>query len=113
MTVDSSIVNTAAASLSPRAVLNAEWRTHLDRLTELQVLLHDVRASHDRAGLEARATQARRQMKDIEAALDRLAHQTYGCCEVCGQRIDALRLVGLPAARDCRRCERRHVPTSA
>jgi RNA polymerase-binding transcription factor DksA len=107
-TPEDSVVSVAAASLSPRAVLTAQWSNQLDRLTELSIRLHngsdDAPADCDQIALVVAIDAARHEMETIEAALDRLTHHTYGRCETCGGPIDALRLVGLPAARTCRRC---------
>jgi RNA polymerase-binding transcription factor DksA len=100
-----SIVAVAAASLSPRAVLNGQWTHQLNLVTELSTQLHDSATSEaDRSALEATIARARREMGTIEAALERLVHRTYGRCETCGGPIDPLRLAGLPTTHTCRRC---------
>jgi RNA polymerase-binding transcription factor DksA len=102
-----SIIGVAAASLSPRAVLNAQWTRQLSTLTELSIRLHDgddVAGGPNQVRLQAAIDATRGEMESIEAALDRLTHHTYGRCETCGGPIDALRLVGLPTTRTCRRC---------
>ncbi len=40
-------------------------------------------------------------LAEVEHALSKFEHNTYGLCEVCGQRIDAARLEALPTARYC------------
>jgi RNA polymerase-binding transcription factor DksA len=118
---DGSVLPVAEASLYPRAVLEAQWRAQVDRLTELSIQLHDL-ATEDaidlvdvsesqRTMLEATIDGVRREMRDIEDALDRLTRGTYGRCEDCARLIDALRLAGLPAARVCRHC--RHSAATA
>lgn len=43
---------------------------------------------------------------DVEAALDRLDHGSYGLCEVCEHPIAQSRLKALPYARLCTKCQR-------
>jgi RNA polymerase-binding transcription factor DksA len=102
-----SIVGVAAASLSPRAVLNAQWSAQLRRLTDLSIQLHDGEQGSpevDQLALQATIDATRSEMEAIEAALERLSYRTYGNCETCGGPIDSLRLAGLPTAQTCRRC---------
>jgi DnaK suppressor protein len=104
-----SIVAVAAASMSTRAVLDAQWRTQLGQLTELSIRRHDTdRRPPDEVedlALDRAIDAARRNMRDTEEALTRLGRHTYGSCESCGRSIDRLRLIGLPATRICRRCQ--------
>jgi RNA polymerase-binding transcription factor DksA len=46
-------------------------------------------------------------IREIQDALDRLAHGTFGRCEVCRELIPAKRLGALPHTRYCIRCARR------
>jgi hypothetical protein len=61
-------------------MLDAQWRHQLDRLTDLSIRFHDTPAAEtDRlAQLEAGIDAVRRDMRDIEARLDRLAARTDG-----------------------------------
>ncbi|MDZ7676342.1 MAG: TraR/DksA C4-type zinc finger protein [Acidimicrobiales bacterium] len=45
--------------------------------------------------------QLRRDLDDIEKALERMDEGTYGTCEVCGDDISAARLEAMPATRRC------------
>lgn len=45
--------------------------------------------------------QLRRDLDDIEKALERMDAGTYGTCEVCGAEIPAARLEVMPATRVC------------
>lgn len=45
--------------------------------------------------------QLRRDLDDIEKALERMDEGTYGTCEVCGNEISAARLEAMPATRLC------------
>ena len=45
--------------------------------------------------------QLRRDLDDIEKALERMDEGTYGTCEVCGNQIGEARLEVMPATRVC------------
>jgi len=47
------------------------------------------------------------ELRDVEAALARIADGTYGKCEECGGDIDKARLEAYPTATRCVECERR------
>lgn len=44
-------------------------------------------------------------LRDIRAALDRVAKGTYGLCKYCGQPIDERRLKARPASSSCVNCK--------
>jgi DnaK suppressor protein len=46
----------------------------------------------------------RHELVEIDAALDRIAHGTYGSCETCGGSIGRQRLRAIPEARKCILC---------
>ncbi len=48
--------------------------------------------------------QAREQLRQIDAALERIDSGTYGSCEDCGRQIPAGRLAARPAAARCVEC---------
>lgn len=58
----------------------------------------------ERSQLGALITQARQQLEEIEAALQRLDAGTYGVCTGCGGAIASGRLEARPAARHCIAC---------
>jgi RNA polymerase-binding transcription factor DksA len=98
-------------------LLEAHWRTRLQRITELSMAYHDAHeaaapASHqaavlDRAApLQRQATAERQALAEIEAALNRLAGETFGQCERCRQPVSAARLAKIPQARYCAACDR-------
>jgi DnaK suppressor protein len=58
----------------------------------------------ERSQLAALVRQARDQLAEIDAALDRLDAGTYGVCESCGDPIAADRLDARPVARTCMGC---------
>ena len=45
--------------------------------------------------------QLRRDLDDIEKALERMDEGTYGTCEICGNQISSARLEAMPATRRC------------
>lgn len=49
--------------------------------------------------------QLKRDLKEIEKALDKIKKNTYGVCENCGKVIDEARLTAKPAAIYCLKCE--------
>lgn len=57
------------------------------------------------------------EMRDVEAALERLTARTYGTCTECGADIGLERLRAYPTAKRCQPCQRRrearyaHEPT--
>ena len=50
----------------------------------------------------------RRHLEEVEAALGRFEHGTYGRCQRCGERIEWARLEAHPQAALCMSCQRRH-----
>ena len=57
--------------------------------------------------LTALDEQGRREMEAIQAALARIDAGTYGLCDTCGETISAARLMVMPMARRCVRCQER------
>ncbi|MFF8092687.1 TraR/DksA family transcriptional regulator [Streptomyces sp. NPDC016675] len=51
------------------------------------------------------AASARMVLADVEAALDRMARGRYGSCHLCRRPIDRARLLIVPQARYCARCQ--------
>ena len=47
------------------------------------------------------------ELREVDAALDRIRRGTYGQCEACGTDIDPERLRALPQARYCLECQER------
>jgi RNA polymerase-binding transcription factor DksA len=54
---------------------------------------------------QTRLAAARYAVDDIQAALSRMAHGTYGSCQQCGCSITADRLQASPTARWCAACQ--------
>ena len=104
-----------------RALLEAHWRSRLERVTQLSLAYHDAEEAAARAGhgpaahaeqvLKARAllreaVAERRALAEIEAALARLARGTFGRCQRCREPVPAARLTRIPQARFCASCDR-------
>jgi len=105
----------AARGPTWRALLEAQWRARLEKVTELSLAYHDAAAvtapapagrpaGRDLRQLLRRAVAARRALADTEDALARLASGRYGVCEGCAAAIPAWLLVVAPEARYCLRC---------
>jgi DnaK suppressor protein len=124
-----------AAARSPgflalrRGVLEARWRTTLDRVTALSVAYHEATAvgppelaappagpaaeaspvgpsDQDVLRLARRVVAERQALAEIEAALDRIAGGQYGRCEQCRRPISVRLLTAQPEARFCSACSR-------
>jgi DksA/TraR C4-type zinc finger protein len=82
-----------------------------ERTREPVELLRQLHAVRTAGAGEGRAD-AKGELAEIEKALARLAHCTYGICVACGSRIAPERLELLPATPYCLRCaiERVHDP---
>lgn len=68
---------------------------------------HDPEGStiaFERAQTLAVADQLRRQLAELDNALNRIENGTYGICEVCGRPIPDERLEARPTATRCLRC---------
>lgn len=48
------------------------------------------------------------EVRDIDAAMRRIADRTYGSCVDCGDLIDSARLEAYPTAKRCLTCQRQH-----
>ncbi len=44
-------------------------------------------------------------IKDINSALDKIKSGKYGVCEKCGKEIDKERLIAMPEAKFCLKCQ--------
>ena len=48
------------------------------------------------------------ELREIEAALTRIAERSFGICSDCGEEIAAERLAAIPQATRCHDCQRRY-----
>jgi RNA polymerase-binding transcription factor DksA len=67
-----------------------------------------ARWSDYEAALEPISEQVRRELADIDAALNRIAEGRYGTCQSCGGPMGLQRLRALPEARFCLACSGHH-----
>jgi DnaK suppressor protein len=81
-----------------RASLRADRRTHLDRLARLD------EGGTDSFDDQAATSALRHLLLEIDAALQRVDHGTYGACETCAQPIPSARLRALPHSTRCVSC---------
>ena len=99
----------AALPLTPiqriiiRDLLNQSWRAHVVDITNLAVRFH----TREDAAVAARLAGVRRQLVDVESALERLDSGSYGRCDGCERRIPFELLEAAPDCRYCRRCQPR------
>lgn len=100
-----------------RAVLQAEvaatlLRIDADRYAALAGQVHDTK---DRAVAQsliaignAEVQRDVEELRDIDAALERIRIGSYGKCVVCGTVIPEARLAAYPTAKRCLPCQRDH-----
>jgi len=83
-----------ALAQEEQAKREAETNDWIDRAVsvESETLLH------------ALADTERKELVEIEAALDRIADHRFGTCESCGHAIAERRLEAMPEARTCVAC---------
>jgi RNA polymerase-binding transcription factor DksA len=87
-----------AADERTRSVDERGYDNHLaDDATDTLEVEKDLALEHHLKGL----------LRDVEAALQRVAEGRYGRCEECGQAINPERLAVLPATRYCLACSQR------
>jgi RNA polymerase-binding transcription factor DksA len=108
-----------------RARLEEERRATLERLAALRADFggivaasegsnaddeHDPEGStiaFERSQVSTLLRQAEAHLREVDAALDRVAAGTYGTCEQCGRPIPEGRLEARPVARTCVACAAR------
>jgi RNA polymerase-binding transcription factor DksA len=96
-----------------RSQLEQRYADLSARVTSIDTELDQERSSDweelavEREGdevLESMGISAQQEMRQIEAALERLDEGEYGACTVCGERISDKRLDVLPYTPFCRNC---------
>jgi RNA polymerase-binding protein DksA len=104
------IVRQAQKALSDRrGALLRVWRQTADEEQQFSGAAEtdwtDVASDREASEvLHALSDKERRELKEIEAALARIADGTYGLCERCGRAIGRQRLLAIPEARFCLEC---------
>jgi len=76
-----------------------------DRESELEERAQEERSARLLARLDDRTLH---EVREIDAALQRILNGTYGACEGCGESIPMARLHALPAIRYCKDCAGRN-----
>jgi DnaK suppressor protein len=101
----------AAAQLAAvRTELELQRTFRVEQLEEVEVEAAEASTAGDDARLQVARflfITAEAALQDINAALDRLDHGTYGTCERCHQPIPIERLEVLPTSRSCTPCQAR------
>jgi RNA polymerase-binding transcription factor DksA len=95
-----------------RSELEEQRRFRIEQLDELTA---EVAATADDARLHvarALAIAARAALREIDRALVRMEHGSYGVCEDCEKPIQLERLEVLPMSRFCTPCQRRASATA-
>lgn len=106
------IVRQAKETLSGRRdALRRVWQQTKDDQQQLSGGVEtdwaDVAADHEMAEvLRVLSDKEQRELKEIDAALARVADGTYGMCEQCSRAIGRQRLLAIPEARCCLECTR-------
>lgn len=98
-------------------VLKSKRQELIDQLNEWRQDVRVERVTEDEGGQASWAQmehlafatleQGERTLAEVEAALRRMDHGTYGVCEGCGEPIPDARLRALPWARFCVKCTER------
>lgn len=114
---DRSAMDGRAARLSPddlaavRASLREQRLFREEQLRQIAAATartatpaHRRRTAQDEVDLKLAAS-ARMVLADVEAALRRLAEGRYGTCHLCRRPVDRERLMIVPQARYCARCQ--------
>ncbi|MBO8203447.1 TraR/DksA C4-type zinc finger protein [Streptomyces smyrnaeus] len=116
--VNHQTIGERATQLSPQdltALLADLHEQRLFRRSQLQQLQLDAvpsardrrrhRPESQRAARVAAAVSARMILSDVEAALRRISEGRYGTCQLCRRPVDRERLMIVPQARYCARCQ--------
>ncbi len=122
-TTDPFLLEALRARMSRVVTLRADLERELEAIGESTASVpddeHDPEGStvgYERARVSALLARAHEEIEDLEAALERVAGETYGRCEGCGAAIGEERLVALPGATRCVACAAQtpsHRPTGA
>jgi RNA polymerase-binding protein DksA len=92
-------------------------RTDSERYADLAGMVHDA-AEEALADVQvdvnlAEVTRDIQEIRDSEAALERIALGTYGDCVGCGEPVALARLQAYPTAKRCLSCQQTHERTRA
>jgi DnaK suppressor protein len=105
--MSTSLVTTPAPSAAPwqqfRMLLESQ---RADCLQQRELALSETAASNPDPVAVSRVATLLHTVREIDAALERIAAGTYGCCVHCGAAIPAERLEFRPFASGCVSCSR-------
>jgi DnaK suppressor protein len=95
-----------------REISEVSQRAGTDRRALAAEAVHDTKDQSTLQWLEENAaadiSRDMNELRDVEAALERLHSGQYGICTDCGATITAARIAAYPAAKRCLRCQQRH-----
>jgi DnaK suppressor protein len=100
----------AAQLAAVRTELEQQRNFRVEQIEEVEVHAAEALAAGDDARLQVTRSlfmAAEAALQEINAALARLDHGTYGTCERCHQPIPIERLEVLPTSRSCMPCQAR------
>ncbi|TMU96687.1 TraR/DksA C4-type zinc finger protein [Streptomyces sp. DASNCL29] len=114
--VNHQTIDNPAARLSPEDLAALRENLHEQRLFRQEQLRQIVAAPRAEDLLRRRsaaqaevhvkvAASARMVLADVEAALGRIAEGRYGACHLCRRPVERERLMIVPQARYCARCQ--------
>jgi RNA polymerase-binding transcription factor DksA len=83
----------------------------LDRREQLLKELQTETADRNEAVEAADTDRDVAELKELDAAAERLDHGAFGTCDDCGGEIELERLFARPGATRCIACQRRHEKT--
>ncbi|WP_438272124.1 TraR/DksA C4-type zinc finger protein [Streptomyces antibioticus] len=92
------------ANLREQRVFREEQLRQIAATARAATPAHRRRTAQDEVDLKLAAS-ARMVLADVEAALRRLAEGRYGTCHLCRRPVDRERLMIVPQARYCARCQ--------
>ncbi|MEU1513789.1 TraR/DksA C4-type zinc finger protein [Streptomyces sp. NPDC005811] len=106
--VNHQTVGDRAAHLSPEDLAALQENLHEQLLFRREQLRQIAAAPRSAAQTEVQvklAASARMVLNDVEAALRRITEGRYGTCHLCRRAVDRERLMIVPQARYCARCQ--------
>lgn len=90
-----------------RRELNRQRAFRISQLIQLDVTRPEALVDAVRKEVHAKLSAAALTvLSDIDSALRRIDHGTYGCCQRCGEPMSRRRLTALPMASQCGSCQR-------
>jgi DnaK suppressor protein len=100
------IVLTSMQRVQLRQLLDESWRQYVVELTDLAVEYHAFdEEGPERDEVAYRLAGVRRQLVEVESALQRMQSRTYGRCDGCDRGIAFEQLELRPEVRFCRACQ--------